>query len=184
MGKGKGGPTFFHVRGETKNFAHALWGQGRKNDSSLTNTQNECGDKSDERAELCTQWNCTSTHWKCNNNKCINAKYVCDGKDHCRDNSDENVEHCLEWNCTAAGRWACSDNITCVSPVRRCDGTNWKGCPDASDELDCFHGDERVSCQDGWWRCKDGKTCIKVRHQHCKNYRVVPNRYIYGGLFK
>lgn len=37
---------------------------------------------------------CSTSQFKCDNNKCIANKWVCDQEDDCGDNSDESAERC------------------------------------------------------------------------------------------
>ncbi len=58
----------------------------------------QCRDKSDEDPTMCTQWNCTDGHRKCEDGlQCIHEGSVCDGVDNCNDKSDEDHAMCLEY---------------------------------------------------------------------------------------
>jgi integrin beta 2 len=74
--------------------------------------------------------NCSVGFFKCNNSKCIDIQFKCDGEDDCDDNSDE----------TECGTTCSSDSFTCKSgqciPQNlKCNGKN--DCSDASDEDSC-----------------------------------------------
>ncbi len=60
--------------------------------------------------------------------RCIEKRYVCDGKMHCKYGSDE--KFCGLWNCTK-GFWKCSDN-KCITLTNVCN--QGRQCSDGSDE--------------------------------------------------
>ncbi len=68
-----------------------------------------CEDKSDEDPTMCRQWKCAAEYWKCQNNICINDKFVCNGKNDfgCK-GEDEDPVMCKEWNCSS-GYVKCAD---------------------------------------------------------------------------
>ena len=52
---------------------------------------NDCGDNSDELPKICQEISCPeSTHFRCDNFKCIPRWRLCDKVDNCGDGSDEN----------------------------------------------------------------------------------------------
>ena len=92
-------------------------------------------------AILMKQYNtsCANDTWMCHDGgRCIEKRYVCDGKIHCKHGSDE--EHCENWKCLD-GFWKCSSH-ECIEQKYVCDGKSNFGhipsCRDGSDEDNQF----------------------------------------------
>ncbi len=110
--------------------------------------------------------NCKDGEWLCNDGRrCIQEKYICDGKIHCGDGSDNSSALCKTWQCPE-GMWKCL-NDKCIDEKEVCDGTeqllawfvNFKSaCRDGSDLTDelCF----KWSCSETTWKCKSDNLCI------------------------
>ncbi len=110
--------------------------------------------------------NCKDGEWLCNDRRrCIQEKYVCDGKIHCGDGSDNSSALCETWQCPE-GMWKCL-NDKCIEEKEVCDGTeqllfweaNFKSkCGDGSDLTDELCS--KWSCSDTTWKCKSDNLCI------------------------
>ena len=72
---------------------------------------------------------CQDKMFKCNNNKCINAMWVCDGDHDCPDGSDEFEENCR----CKEDHFACVSG-RCIPQAWVCDMDNDCGPDDTSDE--------------------------------------------------
>ncbi|KAL2302099.1 hypothetical protein Nmel_009509, partial [Mimus melanotis] len=100
--------------------------------------EDDCGDNSDEVAEMCVKFPCPPTRpYRCRNNRvCLRPEQICNEVDDCGDNSDE--DHCDKITYKARpckkDEFACSDK-KCIPMELQCDW--FDDCGDGSDEQDC-----------------------------------------------
>jgi len=99
---------------------------------------------------------CPDNTFKCGNSQCIPPNWVCDGQDDCFNGQDE-LDCANKTTEACPGQARCDDGV-CLPPSFFCDGD--RDCADGSDETkDCppiaFH-----LCNDGKFRCKNGKQCL------------------------
>ena len=74
-------------------------------------TENDCGDASDETSN-CTVGQCdTLTQFECHGQqgRCIDKAFVCDGANDCLNNFDE--ENCPEFRCDTPGLFKVRNNL-------------------------------------------------------------------------
>ncbi|XP_042220954.1 prolow-density lipoprotein receptor-related protein 1-like isoform X2 [Homarus americanus] len=119
-------------------------------------TQDDCGDKSDEPPD-CREYTCTPGQFQCNNTNCIHPSLICDNQDHCKDGSDE--PNCDEYHCVLS-QFKCpaynGSRAFCIAGSRQCDRT--PDCPGGFDEQDC----PPPSCSADWFSCNNTKCIPKV----------------------
>ncbi|KAK4817558.1 hypothetical protein QYF61_020007 [Mycteria americana] len=107
---------------------------------------------------------CPDDQFKCQNNRCIPKRWLCDGANDCGNNEDESNKTCAARTCQVDqfscgnGRciptsWLCDREDDCgdeTDEMTSCDDD----CGDGSDELGCVH-----SCSADQFRCYNGR-CI------------------------
>ncbi|XP_032148954.1 low-density lipoprotein receptor-related protein 2 isoform X4 [Sapajus apella] len=116
-------------------------------------TDNDCGDGSDEMESVCALHTCSLTAFTCANGRCVPYFYRCDFYNDCGDGSDE--EGCLFRDCNATTEFMCS-NRRCIPHEFVCNGAD--NCHDnnTSDEKNC----PDRTCQSGHIKCQNSNICI------------------------
>uniref|UniRef100_A0A8D0DZC0 Uncharacterized protein n=1 Tax=Salvator merianae TaxID=96440 RepID=A0A8D0DZC0_SALMN len=95
--------------------------------------------------------------WQCNDGRCIDATWICDGTRDCEDGSDEK-------NCVCAKKKVpCRSGKQCIDPWEICD--RHKDCDDGSDE---------GNCPLRMFQCKNSYRCINERY-YCDGIAQCPD---------
>ncbi|XP_075216860.1 low-density lipoprotein receptor-like isoform X2 [Lycorma delicatula] len=96
---------------------------------------------------------CSLRQFKCENEKCVQLTWMCDGDDDCGDNTDETAKECTENRSCTETEFRCN-NGRCIPSHWQCD--NEKDCVDGSDEdpNKCLE----ATCNKNTFRC--GTLCI------------------------
>ncbi|XP_039257073.2 low-density lipoprotein receptor-related protein 4-like isoform X1 [Styela clava] len=126
-------------------------------------SDNDCGDQSDEEGCFSGAESCGSDYFRCANGLCVSNKWKCDGANDCGDDSDE--QSCGDYpekNCPE-GHFLCDNNEKCVVNNWRCDGE--QDCSDGSDEHLCDMKNSEViainvTCQHDEFSCEQFGECI------------------------
>lgn len=118
----------------------------------------DCGDNSDERSELCKQdAQCPEkSDFKCGNGRCIPPNWLCDGEVDCLDGEDELPKNCWKQKCDG-------EEFACRASPDECIPDNWKcdghpDCSDGSDEEDCGRN---TTCTE--FSCTNG-VCVDLKN--------------------
>lgn len=92
---------------------------------------------------------CPLRQFKCNNGKCIQLAWMCDGTDDCGDNSDETAPQCtsLLYECRE-DQFTCRNGF-CIAKEYYCDRE--RDCPDGSDEG--LHICGAAKCEKDQFKC-------------------------------
>ncbi|XP_037803738.1 sortilin-related receptor-like isoform X3 [Penaeus monodon] len=129
----------------------------------VCDSDNDCGDNSDEDGKECGHKSCEPPSWQCKNGQCIAQSWRCDFDNDCGDHSDE--DGCQYAECPES-TFKCA-NGRCIEPHWRCDMEN--DCRDGSDEVNCTSS-AKPGCRDftcasdgrclpNSWRCDGDKDC-------------------------
>lgn len=86
----------------------------------FSDTDNDCGDNSDEDPLHCAQRTCPQNSFRCPNHRCIPATWYCDGDDDCGDGADEPPEYCKSEGRTCFGDLFTCDNGNCIPRIYIC----------------------------------------------------------------
>ncbi|KAK7076324.1 Sortilin-related receptor [Halocaridina rubra] len=106
----------------------------------VCDSDNDCGDTSDENEETCGRRPCEAPAWQCNNGHCIAPSWRCDYDNDCGDHSDE--DNCHYETCPE-NTFRCN-NGRCIHRNWQCDRED--DCRDGSDEANCTSS-EKHQCR-------------------------------------
>uniref|UniRef100_A0A7M4EIV0 Low-density lipoprotein receptor-related protein 1B n=1 Tax=Crocodylus porosus TaxID=8502 RepID=A0A7M4EIV0_CROPO len=101
---------------------------------------------------------CKPGEFQCNNERCIQDRWRCDGDDDCLDGSDENSEICFNHSCPD-DQFKCQNN-RCIPKRWLCDGTN-----------DCGNNEDESN------KTCAARTC-QVDQFSCGNGRCIPKSWL------
>ncbi|XP_076460131.1 uncharacterized protein LOC143293107 [Babylonia areolata] len=142
----------------------------------VCDTERDCFDGSDERAcaHNCTggkhqgpryKVECSAGEVQCDNFRCIEETWLCDGSDDCGTNWDE---HNCASSCQST-QFLCSDGSHCIDRRWMCDGHD--DCRDQSDETSCVCQVNEFKCNHGKcipenWKCDGDNDCGDFSDEH------------------
>lgn len=130
-------------------------------------SDDDCGDRSDENPKYCAVRTCSPTEFRCANERCLQLRWRCDHENDCGDNSDE--VDCKYPECSG-DEFTCA-NFKCIPNNQVCDGRD--DCKDgnATDESHSHCPNNRTCpgqqvkcattniCAEPFWLCDGDDDC-------------------------
>uniref|UniRef100_A0A8C2AJR3 Low density lipoprotein receptor-related protein 1Ba n=1 Tax=Cyprinus carpio TaxID=7962 RepID=A0A8C2AJR3_CYPCA len=104
-------------------------------------------------SEITKTKRCGPAEFQCQNQRCIQLSWKCDGDDDCSDSSDEDPHLCSNRSCPA-DQFKCLNN-RCIPKRWLCDGTDDCGSNEDESNRTC----SAQTCQPGQFPCENGR-CI------------------------
>jgi len=141
--------------------------------------KNDCGDRSDEDAEMCQNCEDPSLEKCLDGASCVGPLGMCDGVDDCGDVSDEwagRCNNCSDWNvfrCVANGIDRCQPGWKRCNGLPQCDDY----VDESSETCDNCPGPNKLMCDNGQSCYSANHKCDGIRHcadssdewhQHCQ----------------
>ncbi|XP_022692321.1 low-density lipoprotein receptor-related protein 2-like isoform X2 [Varroa jacobsoni] len=160
-------------------------------------SDDDCGDRSDENPKYCAVRTCSPTEFRCANERCLQLRWRCDHENDCGDNSDE--VDCKYPECSG-DEFTCA-NFKCIPNNQVCDGRD--DCKDgnATDESHSHCPNNRTCpgqqvkcattniCAEPFWLCDGDDDCgdnsdeistlcsqrsCPANSFRCTNHRCIP----------
>lgn len=127
--------------------------------------ENDCGDNSDEPAELCAKRVCPDGQLRCDSGQCVNKELFCIGFEACADGSLTPRNVCPSTICPF-GHVLCPSTEKCIREVWLCDGDDdcgngWDETPETCRDRPCPEG--RIKCNSGMCIIQD-RFCSGLAH--------------------